>query len=215
MVERTGLSNVEFDELVERTIAQRDRVPDSIARLAAFARSQGTPMLSHDDETPEQRKDYRAQGVTIAEFPVNEPTAMEACRAGEFVVFGAPNVVRGGSHTGWTSATDMIRKGLCSVLASDYYYPAPLLAAFRLVADEVLSLPQAWRLVSGNPARAAGLRDRGEIKQGARADVILVDASELRRPRVVAAIAGGKLVYLSEATRLFHVARVSPRVAAA
>lgn len=215
MVERTGLSNAEFDALVERTVAQRDSVPDSIARLAAFARSRGTPMLSHDDESPEQRRNFRAQGVTIAEFPVNEPTAIEACRAGEYVVFGAPNVVRGGSHTGWTSATDMIRKGLCSILASDYYYPAPLLAAFRLVAEEVLSLPQAWRLVSGNPAKAAGLRDRGEIRQGARADVILVDASELRRPRVVAAIAGGKLAYLSDASRLFHAARVSHRVAAA
>lgn len=215
MVERTGLTNAEFDALVERTVAQRDSVPESIARLAAFARSRGTPMLSHDDETPEQRRNFRALGVTIAEFPINEPTAMEACRAGEFVVFGAPNVVRGGSHTGWTSATDMIRKGLCSILASDYYYPAPLLAAFRLVADGVLSLPQAWRLVSGNPAKAAGLRDRGEIKQGSRADVVLVDDSELRRPRVVAAIAGGRLVYLSDATRLFHAARVSPRVAAA
>ena len=94
------------------------------------------------------RKAFRAQGVGIAEFPVNEETAREAAEAGDFIVFGAPNVVRGGSHTGWTKAADMIAKGLCSVLASDYYYPAQLLAAFRLAADGVLPLAQAWDLIS-------------------------------------------------------------------
>ena len=81
-------------------------------------------------------------------------------------MFGAPNVVRGGSHTGWTKAADMIAKGLCSVLASDYYYPAPLLAAFRLGADGILPLPQAWQLISAAPARAAGLADRGVLGAG-------------------------------------------------
>ena len=97
-------------------------------------------MLSHDDESPAMRQAFRAQGVAIAEFPVNEETARDAAEASDFIVFGAPNVVRGGSHTGWTKASDMIAKGLCSVLASDYYYPAPLLAAFRLAADGVLPL---------------------------------------------------------------------------
>lgn len=215
MVERTGLSDAEFDTLVEQTLAQRNSVPDSIARLAAFASSRGTPMLSHDDATPEQRRDFRAHGVSIAEFPVNEETAIEAKQAGEFIVFGAPNVVRGRSHTGWTSATDMIQKGLCSILASDYYYPAPLLAAFRLVADGVLDLPQAWPLISANPAKAAGLRDRGEIRTGARADIVLVDAADERRPRVVAVIAGGRLVHLTDASRLFQAERISHRVVAA
>ena len=91
---------------------------------------------------PAMRKAFRAQGVGIAEFPVNEETAREAAEGGDFIVFGAPNVVRGGSHTGWTKAADMIAKGLCSVLASDYYYPAPLLAAFRLAADGILPLAQ-------------------------------------------------------------------------
>ena len=90
-------------------------------------------------------------------------------------MFGAPNVVRGGSHTGWTRASDMIAKGLCSVLASDYYYPAQLLAAFRLAADGVLPLAEAWQLISAAPARAAGLTDRGVLAAGQRADIILVD----------------------------------------
>ena len=108
-------------------------------------------MLSHDDDSPAMRKAFRAQGVGIAEFPVNEETAREAAEAGDFIVFGAPNVVRGGSHTGWTKASDMIAKGLCSVLASDYYYPAQLLAAFRLAADGVLPLAKAWDLISAAP----------------------------------------------------------------
>jgi len=111
-------------------------------------------------------------------------------------------VVRGGSHTGWIKAADMIAQGLCSILASDYYYPAPLLAAFRLAADEVVPLEQAWALVSQSAAAAVGMGDRGVIKRGHRADLIVVDAHDPRRPRVIATIVAGKLVHLTDATRL-------------
>jgi len=127
-------------------------------------------------------------------------------------VFGAPNVVRGGSHTGWTKASDMIAKGLCSILASDYYYPAPLLAAFRLAADGVLPLAQAWDLISAAPARAAGLIDRGVLAEGRRADIILVDDELPLRPRIVAVIAAGRLVHLADANRLSRAA-TEPRKA--
>jgi alpha-D-ribose 1-methylphosphonate 5-triphosphate diphosphatase len=96
----------------------------------------------------------------------------------------------------------MIAKGLCSVLASDYYYPAQLLAAFRLMHDGILALPQAWSLISSAPAKAAGLIDRGEITAGSRADVLLIDDSVALRPRVVAVIANGKLAHLADAERL-------------
>jgi alpha-D-ribose 1-methylphosphonate 5-triphosphate diphosphatase len=113
-------------------------------------------------------------------------------------------VVRGGSHTGWTKASDMIAKGLCSVLASDYYYPAQLLAAFRLAADDVLPLARGWDLISAAPAKAAGLSDRGVLAQGHRADIILVDDELPLRPRIVAVIAAGRLVHLTEANRLIR-----------
>ncbi|WP_315811400.1 alpha-D-ribose 1-methylphosphonate 5-triphosphate diphosphatase [Bradyrhizobium sp. SZCCHNR2028] len=202
MVDRTGLPGAEFDRLVARIAARADAVPASIARLADIARKAGVRMLSHDDDSPAMRKAFRSQGVTIAEFPVNEETAREAAQGGDAIVFGAPNVVRGGSHTGWTKASDMIAKGLCSVLASDYYYPAPLLAAYRLAADGVLPLARAWDLISGGPARAAGLADRGMLAEGRRADIILVDDRVPLRPRVVAVIASGRLVYLTETDRL-------------
>jgi alpha-D-ribose 1-methylphosphonate 5-triphosphate diphosphatase len=216
MVERTGLSDEAFDQLVERIVCRADAVPGSIARLAEIARDAGVRMLSHDDDSPATRKAYRAQGVEIAEFPVNEETAREALTGGDAIVFGAPNVVRGGSHTGWTKASDMIAKGLCSVLASDYYYPAPILAAFRLAADGVLPLPQAWKLISAAPARAAGLADRGAFAEGQRADLILVDDTSPMRPRVVAVMAAGRLVHLTEAGRLAasHGARRQAAVAA-
>jgi alpha-D-ribose 1-methylphosphonate 5-triphosphate diphosphatase len=117
-------------------------------------------------------------------------------------VYGAPNVVRGGSHTGWTKAADMIAKGLCSVLASDYYYPAPLLAPFRLAADQVLPLSKGWDLVSSAPARAAGLTDRGTLTESSRADIVLVDDRQALRPRIVAVIVAGRLAYLADADRL-------------
>jgi alpha-D-ribose 1-methylphosphonate 5-triphosphate diphosphatase len=215
MVERTGLSGEAFDDLVERVVCRGHDVPASIARLAGMARDADVRMLSHDDDSPEMRKAFRTQGVGIAEFPVNEETAREAAEGGDAIVFGAPNVVRGGSHTGWTKAADMIAKGLRSILASDYYYPAPLLAAFRLAADGVLPLAEAWDLISAAPARAAGLSDRGVLAEGRRADIILVDDQVPLRPRIVAVIAGGRLVHLAEADRLSQHSAVPRKAVAA
>jgi len=204
MVERCGLSTGEFDCLVAHVVSRGYEVPQSVERLAGMARAANVKMLSHDDATPAMRQAFRAMGVGIAEFPVNEETAREAAESGDFIVLGAPNVVRGGSHTGWTRASDMIALGLCSILASDYYYPAQLLAAFRLAADGVLPLARAWDLISAAPAKAAGLNDRGILAEGRRADLILVDDAMALRPRVVAVIAAGRLVYLTEANRVMR-----------
>jgi alpha-D-ribose 1-methylphosphonate 5-triphosphate diphosphatase len=214
MVDRTGLSDEAFDDLVHRVVARADDVPASVARLAKIAQTAGVRMLSHDDESPAMRQAFRAQGVAIAEFPVNEETAQEAASGGDAIVYGAPNVVRGGSHTGWTRASDMIAKGLCSVLASDYYYPAPLLAAFRLAADKVLPLGKAWDLIAAAPAKATGLTDRGTLAEGQRADILLVDDALPLRPRIVAVIAAGRLVHLTNGSRLF-ASRVSHEAMAA
>jgi alpha-D-ribose 1-methylphosphonate 5-triphosphate diphosphatase len=215
MVERCGLSSEEFDRLVALVVSRGHEVPSSIARLAGVARFANVRMLSHDDASPTMRKAFRAQGVSIAEFPVNEETAREASEAGDFIVFGAPNVVRGGSHTGWTKASDMIAKGLCSILASDYYYPAQILAAFRLAADGVLPLADAWNLISAAPARAAGLSDRGILAQGQRADIILVDDDVPMRPRIVAVIAAGRLAHLTDPNRLIHASHAQRKAVAA
>jgi alpha-D-ribose 1-methylphosphonate 5-triphosphate diphosphatase len=179
-----------------------DEVPGSIARLAAAANAGNVATLSHDDMSPEQRRWFRDLDCRLAEFPTTLETAADATAAGDDVVMGAPNVVRGGSHIGWIGAADMIARGFCTILASDYYYPALLLAAFRLAADEVVPLPAAWAYVAENPARAAGLRDRGVIAAGRRADVVMIDASDALRPKTVATISNGRIVHLTDPGRL-------------
>ncbi len=199
MVERSGLTRDEFLAVVERTRRRADEVPASIERLAAVANANSVPLLSHDDTSPEQRRWYRSLGCNLAEFPTTVETAEDAAAQGDDIVLGAPNVVRGGSHTGWIDATEMIGRGFCSVLASDYYYPAPLLAAFALVSRNVLPLEQAWPLVSRTPAAAVQLTDRGEIAPDRRADLIIVDAPPGQQPRIVATIVAGRIVHLARA----------------
>ena len=173
--QRAGVAVAEFAALAERAMARRDEVPAAQARLAAAARAAGIPMLSHDDATPEDRAHFRGLGAAVCEFPMSEAVAQAARAAGEPVVMGAPNVVRGGSHLGWGSAAPMAERGLVTILASDYYWPAMLEAAFVLAGRGVLDLPAAWALVSANPAAAAGLSDRGRIAPGLRADLVVVD----------------------------------------
>ncbi len=196
MVERTGLSTEAFMALVEAVYARKPEVEGSITRLAAAARAAGVTMFSHDDMTPDMRAWYRSLGVTVAEFPIDEATARAADAHGEPIVFGAPNVVRGGSHTGCPSAEDMVRAGLCTILASDYYYPALALAPFLLARRGAASFAEAWALVSRAPAQALGLDDRGVIAPGKRADLVLVE--EGPHPRIVATIAAGRLVHLAD-----------------
>jgi alpha-D-ribose 1-methylphosphonate 5-triphosphate diphosphatase len=107
---------------------------------------------------------------------------------------GSPNVVRGGSHLGWASAARLAEAGICSVLSSDYFYPAMSRAALKLAGRGELDMPDAWALVSGNPATAAGLTDRGAIEEGLRADIVVVDPDV---PRVVATIVGGEIAYMT------------------
>ena len=202
MAERAGLSPEDFTVLVARLRARSNEVPGSIARLAAAANAAKVATLSHDDMSPEQRRWFRDLDCRLAEFPTTLETAADAIQAGDDVVMGAPNVVRGGSHIGWIGAADMIGRGFCTILASDYYYPALLLAAFRLAADDVVPLQKAWAFVSEHPARAAGLRDRGVLAAGRRADVIVVDGSDSLRPKAVAAIANGRIVHLLDTARL-------------
>ena len=204
MVKRTGLSDHQFDALVSAVQLRYADVQPSIERLASCASKNGITALSHDDATRTDRIWFRERSVQIAEFPVAEDVADEARSGGDFIVFGAPNVVRGGSHNGCPSATHMVEKGLCDILASDYFYPALLAAPFTLAERLGGSPAQYWPLVSRNAAQAVGLQDRGEIKNGMRADVILVE-NLTNRPVVHATIIYGKIVYLSGPERLRYV----------
>jgi alpha-D-ribose 1-methylphosphonate 5-triphosphate diphosphatase len=193
---RAGIATEAFVALAERAWSRRSEVPAAQARLAAAARKAGIPMLSHDDATPDQRAAFRALGATICEFPMAEDVAASARAAGEHVVMGAPNVVRGGSHLGWASAAPLVERGLVTVLASDYVWPTMMQAAFVMAARGVLDLPAAWALVSANPAEAAGLSDRGRIAPGLRGDIVIVDPASCAQ---VATFCAGRLAWLSPA----------------
>lgn len=172
--ERAMVTPEAYMKLVSAIAERAGEVPAAIRRVASAARDRSVPMLSHDDDSPEIRRSFRDLGVSVAEFPLNWETAESAAHAGDDLVLGAPNVVRGGSHNGAIGAEEAIRRGWCSILASDYYYPAPTRAAFDLIARDVASPAQAWDLISGAPARAARLTDRGQLVTGTRADIVVI-----------------------------------------
>lgn len=192
--ERSMVDPDRFLSLYETVLARRSEVAAAISSVAEVARRHAVPMLSHDDRTPEERVFYRGLGARIAEFPITPETLDVSAAGGDFIVLGAPNVVRGGSHTGAIGAEAAIGRGKCSILASDYYYPAPLYAALALVDREVLPLEQAWALISSAPAEAAGLLDRGRITEGLRADLVVLSP---RERSLVATICAGRPVYRS------------------
>jgi alpha-D-ribose 1-methylphosphonate 5-triphosphate diphosphatase len=193
---RAGMPLDAFRALAQQVAARRGEIPAARARLAAAAQAAGIPMASHDDASAADRLSFRGLGAAICEFPMSESVAQLAREAGEAVVMGAPNVVRGGSHIGWASAAPLAERGLVTVLASDYVWPAMLEAVFVLLGRGVLDLPAAWALVSAHPAAAAGLADRGRLAPGLRGDVVLVDPAS----RGVAAVfCAGALAWISPA----------------
>lgn len=175
MAARMGMSSRQVKDLIDDVWARRSEVPPAIRRICEGALQHDAPVFAHDEETVEDRIEARGKGVSVSEFPLTEAAAAAARSAGEHVVMGAPNVVRGGSHNGAMCATGAVRSGHCSILASDYYYPAQRHAAFRLVDEGVLPLEEAWKIVSSNPAEAVGLTDRGRISPGLRADLLVID----------------------------------------
>lgn len=194
-VERAGVPVGDFTALLRAVGERADDVPAAIATLAAAARTHGIPLASHDDKSPEMTRGFQALGCTLCEFPLTEDTARVGREGDGHVLMGAPNVVRGGSHLNLISAATMVRAGLCDVLTSDYYYAALPCAPFRLAREDGRDIATYWPLVSTNPARAAGLHDRGAIAPGQRADIVLVDASDNDSPFVVATIVAGRLVH--------------------
>nr|WP_313759377.1 alpha-D-ribose 1-methylphosphonate 5-triphosphate diphosphatase [Escherichia coli] len=143
--------------------------------IAALCRARQIALASHDDATHAHVAESHQLGSVIAEFPTTFEAAEASRRHGMNVLMGAPNIVRGGSHSGNVAASELAQLGLLDILSSDYY-PASLLdAAFRVADDQSnrFTLPQAVKLVTKNPAQALNLQDRGVIGEGKRADLVL------------------------------------------
>lgn len=207
---RAQISPDAYAATIKTVWQRRAEVPDHIARIAALARKHNAPMLSHDDSQAETRAFYRGLGSRVAEFPMHDRVFLAAREAGDFIILGAPNAMRGGSHLGSPGAAEMIRRGLCDILASDYYYPAMLGAIVRLNADRVAALPELWKLVAGNPAAAMGLTDRGRIAPGLRADLLLLDWPEGQAPAPLRTWVAGRGGYSALPPSAFQPFRTEP-----
>jgi len=192
---RSHMGLPEFADMFRTVWDRRPQVGPWVDEVAAMGRAAGASMLSHDDTQAQIRRHYRDRGARISEFPMNRRTAEFARAGGDAIVLGAPNAARGGSHLGSVGAGDMIRAGLCEILASDYYYPALLNAVARLRADHVGPLHALWPLVSASPAAASGLLDRGQIVAGLRADLVLVDWPDGGMPVIRQTWVAGRCAY--------------------
>lgn len=159
-------------EEVAADVASRRVAWHALEGLAAEARRRGVVLASHDDDTPEKVALMERLGVGVSEFPLTLEAAREAKTRGMWVVMGAPNALRGGSHNGNLSALEALQAGHLDALATDYQPGSALRAAFALAARGLLPLSKAVALTSLHPAQAAGLPDRGTILPGFRGDLV-------------------------------------------
>ncbi len=170
-----GHSDEAITAMIDQLQQSRARwtLPNRAAVLSR-ARDHGIPVASHDDRTITEVTDNHRDGIAIAEFPVTHDAAAAARAHGIATIGGAPNIVRGGSHSGNVAVLDLVRVGLIDALASDYVPASMIEAAFTCVAKGVLALPAAIALISAGPAAMVGFADRGQVAPGLRADLVQV-----------------------------------------
>ncbi len=170
---RAGIGEAEIERRIDQITAQRDRLrtPNRRALLARMARRDVT-LASHDDSTEAEIAENAADGITISEFPVNLAAALAAHASGMQVIAGAPNLVRGGSHSGNVPVSALLDAGAVDALASDYVPAALVEAAF--IAARGIGLPRAIGMITAVPAGMARLPDRGRLVPGLRADLVRV-----------------------------------------
>lgn len=173
------LSNAEMETFIAERREDQILYSEKHRRyIVDQCRRRSISLASHDDATAEHVSEALADGVTIAEFPTTVAAAKASHDNGIKVMMGAPNVVRGGSHSGNVSARDLAAEGYLDIVSSDYV-PSSLLHAAILLYDNIdgMDLPQAIRAVTKNPAESAGLDDRGEIAIGRLGDIVRVHVS--------------------------------------
>lgn len=171
-----GMTDAELDDMFAERVRLRDRYAEENRRaLVTLAKTHGATLASHDDTTAEHVAEAIADGVAIGEFPTTPEAAAGLHRAGIRVMMGAPNLVRGGSHSGNVATEELAQAGVLDILSSDYV-PSSLLYAALQLSDKTrrFDLASAVRTVTKTPAEAAGLTDRGEIAAGRRADLVRV-----------------------------------------
>lgn len=185
---RSGRHNAnEVDAALQEWMQRRGALAGNrernLAVLVPAALAGRIRLLTHDPVDRADIAEARSWGASIAEFPTTVEAASAARDAGMPTVLGAPNVLRGGSHSGNVSAEELVARDLVTILSSDYQPTTLLAAAFVLARNGTCSLARAAGLVTAGPAEALGLDDRGCIELGRRADLLLV-SDEARWPTV-------------------------------
>lgn len=177
---KDGMDNATFQAFAARRQTNSELFSATHrASIAQACQERGIALASHDDATLEHVEESQTLGIQVAEFPTTAQAAEAAHEIGMKVLMGAPNVVRGQSHSGNVAARDLARRGTLDVLSSDYVPSSLLLAVFVLsLQDQLMSLSEATSLVSQSPAHAIGLTDRGQLSAGKRADLIRVSYSD-------------------------------------
>ena len=118
---KRGYSEQDFQDHVANLKALRDEFGAlheamAVAEAARF----GAVLASHDDTDVDHVTASAAYGIRLAEFPTTVEAA-QACHAhGIAVMMGAPNLIRGGSHSGNVAAEYLARMGLLDIVSSDY-----------------------------------------------------------------------------------------------
>lgn len=193
---KRGLSDEQFDAFVKRRKEQSDTYSNKHRRiLVEHCSARAVAVASHDDATLAHVEESKGFGVTVAEFPTSLEAAKASHEARMGVLMGAPNVVRGGSHSGNIAAHELARENVLDILSSDYVPFSLMLAPFVLTdLVEEVSLPQAVAMVSANPARQVGLCDRGRLAAGLRADISRVHRNDRDIPIVRAVWREGQRV---------------------
>ncbi|MEP3505082.1 alpha-D-ribose 1-methylphosphonate 5-triphosphate diphosphatase, partial [Roseibium sp.] len=173
---KRGFNDEQMDAFIEERKSRADKnAPENRKKIAAHADGHRIAIASHDDATQDHVDEAINLNTRIAEFPTTVEAAKASHEAGMAVLMGAPNVVRGGSHSGNVSARELAEAGYLDVLSSDYIPASLLQAAFQLAEDtDAISLPQAIATVTSTPAKSIGLKDRGVLEPGKRADLIQV-----------------------------------------
>jgi alpha-D-ribose 1-methylphosphonate 5-triphosphate diphosphatase len=171
---KKGLSDEAFNAFIERRLEQSNTYANKHrVEIAKSCHARGIAIASHDDATLDHVEEAKAFGIKLAEFPTSVEAAEASHKAGMSVLMGAPNIVRGKSHSGNIAARDLALLGVLDVLSSDYV-PLSLIHAPFVLADEneTIHLVDAIRMVTATPARTVGLDDRGRIAPGLRADLV-------------------------------------------
>ena len=198
MIEAHGMKTDETETFIDRINDKRKKVDvGRLYKIAELAARLGISLATHDDDNEGKIDLLQYFQGRISEFPINIETASYAATKGLHVCVGAPNLIRGGSHSNNMKALDAITAKAADIICSDYL-PSCMLPAAMLLTGHGLSLPEAIAMVTANPAAATGIAgERGSIEEGKDADLVMFEMDG-KHPMVRMTMTAGHVVYRAD-----------------